>query len=121
MGRKHMEIKRYGGNGRMSKGVAYNGVLYLCGQTGNPEHDIKMQAAEILQRIEELLTEYGSDKSLLLTAQIFLADIRLFDAFNQVWDGWVVPGCEPARFCVEARAASACKNVEVVVSAALRD
>jgi len=115
-----MEIKRYGSNGRMSKGVVHNGVLYLCGQTGNPKDDITTQAEEILQRIEDLLAEYGSDKSLLLTAQIFLADIRLFDAFNAVWDKWVVPGCEPVRFCVEGKAASACKHVEVTVSAALK-
>ncbi len=116
-----MEIKRYGGTGRMSKAVAYNGVLYICGQTGDSKDDIKKQASDILERIEGLLKEYGSDKSLLLTAQVFLGDIRLFDEFNEVWDKWVIPGCEPTRFCVESRAASACKNAEVVVTAALKE
>lgn len=116
-----MEIKRYGGTGRMSKAVAYQGVLYLCGQTGNAEDDIRTQTRDILERIEGLLKEYGSDKRLLLTAQVFLGDIRLFDVFNEVWDSWVIPGCEPTRFCVEACAASACKQVEVVVTAALKE
>lgn len=116
-----MEIKRYGGNGRMSKAVAYNGVLYLCGQTGNNTDDVQTQTKDILKKIEGLLEVHGSDKSLLLTAQVFLSDIRLFNEFNEVWDQWVVLGCEPARFCVEARAASACKFVEVVVTAALKE
>lgn len=115
-----MSIQRFEGNGRLSKAVVCNGVLYLCGQTGDPAADIKSQTGEILLRIEKLLEQYGSDKNHLLTANIYLGDIRMFDAFNSVWDAWIENGHEPTRTCVEARAAAPGKLVEVTVSAALK-
>ena len=116
-----MSIQRFDGNGRMSKAVIHNGVLYLCGQTGTPGDDIKGQTKEILERIEKLLEKYGSNKNLLLVAEVYLSDMRLFDDFNSVWDTWIEKGNEPTRTCVEARASSPHKFVEVTVRAALKD
>ena len=114
-----MDIQRFDGNGRMSQGVLYNNVLYLSGQTGDPDKDIAGQTAEILAKIDLLLKKYGSGKSKLLTATIYLRDWTYFDSFNAVWDAWVEKGSEPARACIEAKACRAGKLVEVVVTAAV--
>ena len=77
------------------------------------------QMDNILNRIDELLGEVGSDKSKVLSATIWLADIRDYDAINKVWDAWLVKGAAPARACVEAKLADPKFTVEVGVIAAL--
>jgi enamine deaminase RidA (YjgF/YER057c/UK114 family) len=74
--------------------------------------------ADILARIDGLLAEAGSDKSKILTATIWLADMRDFDAINEKWDAWVPEGAAPARACVEAKLAFTKFTVEVGVIAA---
>jgi enamine deaminase RidA (YjgF/YER057c/UK114 family) len=76
------------------------------------------QTRDILKIIDELLAEAGTDKSKLLTAQIWLADIATFDEMNGVWDAWVAPGNPPVRACVEAKLARPQFTVEIMVSAA---
>ena len=58
------------------------------------------QAAQLLARYEQLLSENGSDKDHLIFATIYLSDLKLKDAFNAVWDEWITPGRAPARVCV---------------------
>lgn len=115
-----MEIKRYEGNGRMSKAVVHGDTLYLCGQTAREGGDVKDQTRIVLEKIEALLGAYGSDKRYLLTATIYLKDMKDFAAMNEVWDGWIEDGFEPARACVEASLASESLAVEIVVTAALK-
>ena len=76
------------------------------------------QTKDILKIIDGLLAEAGTDKSKLLTAQIWLADIATFDEMNGVWDAWVAPGNPPVRACVEAKLARPQFTVEIMVSAA---
>jgi len=115
-----MTIQRYEGNGRMSKAVVHNDIIYLCGQVGNTEGDIKEQTRETLEKVEKFLVQYGSDKDHILSAVIHLKDIGLFSEMNQVWDNWIQNGSEPARTCVEAKLASEKLLVEVTVIAALK-
>ncbi len=115
-----MSIQRYEGNGRMSKAVVHNGIIYLCGQVGNGEVDIKEQTRETLEKVESLLKQHGSDKNHMLSAVIHLKDIDLFSDMNEVWDHWIQDGAEPARTCVEARLASEKLLVEVTVIAAVK-
>ncbi len=112
-------IKRYEGTGRMSRVVEHDNTLYLCGQTHNdPESGIKLQTIEVLEKIERLLGEYGSDKSHILSVTIYLKDICMFDEMNEIWDKWMECGYEPARACVEAKMASDNILVEMSVIAA---
>ena len=104
---------------RMSRIVVHNDTVYLCGQVGEPGTPIKEQAAEMLSRVDTLLKEAKSSREHLLSATVYLSDIRYFEAFNEVWDAWVVPGHPPARACVEARMASPGVFCEVSVVAAL--
>lgn len=117
-----MEIKRYEGTGRMSRAVVHGDTIYLCGQTaGQAGGDIIAQTQGVLERVEELLEKYGSDKEHILSVTIYLKEIFLFEEMNSVWDSWVVPGCEPARACVETKLASDSLLVEMTVIAALKD
>jgi enamine deaminase RidA (YjgF/YER057c/UK114 family) len=76
------------------------------------------QTKQILTKIDGLLAEAGSDKSKLLSATVWLTDIRGFDEMNKVWDAWVSPGNTPARACVEAKLARSNLLVEIGIVAA---
>lgn len=115
-----MTVTRIGAGARMSEATICNGLVYLAGQIAedNPGAAIDVQMAEVLTRIDTLLAKAGSDKSLILSATIYLTDIRNFAEMNKVWDAWVVPGQTPARATVEAKLASSDFVVEVQVVAA---
>ncbi|MFZ6687110.1 RidA family protein [Undibacterium sp. SXout11W] len=114
-----MEIKRLHVDARLSEVAIYNGVVYLAGQIPeNTSNDIAGQTAEVLGHVDRLLQEAGSDKTRILSCQIFLSDISLISEMNKVWDDWVAPGNSPPRATVEARLASAEWLIEVVVTAA---
>lgn len=116
-----MEIKRYEGTGRMSRAVVHNGTIYLCGQTAGDAGDVKAQTAACLEKVEDLLSKYGSDKYHILSTTIYIKEINLFQEMNSVWDAWVEDGYEPARACVEAKMARENILVELSVVAALKE
>lgn len=104
---------------RMSEACVHAGVAYLAGQVPlTADADIEAQTREVLAEIDELLAKCGSDKTRILRAQVFLADIADFAGMNRAWDAWVVPGAAPARATVEARLANPAWKVEIVVTAA---
>jgi enamine deaminase RidA (YjgF/YER057c/UK114 family) len=114
-----MTIERHETGPRMSQCVVHNDVVYLAGQVdAATSPTASEQTKEILQRIDTLLEMAGTDKSKLLTASIWLSDIRYFSEMNEVWDAWVSPGNAPTRACVEARLASPAFLVEIRVTAA---
>ena len=113
-------IRRIQPGARLSAAVVYNNIVYISGQVPDTlGASVAVQTREILAKIDRLLAEAGSDKSRLLTANVWLADIATFDEMNKVWDGWVAPGNPPCRACVEAKLASPQYTVEIMVSAAL--
>ncbi len=113
-------IQRLEAGPRMSEATVHGGLVYLAGQV--PEDataDIAGQTRQVLEAIDALLAQAGSDRSRILRAQIYLADIADFAGMNAVWDRWVVPGQAPARATVEARLAQPDWKIEIVVTAAL--
>ncbi|MCH8168588.1 MAG: RidA family protein [Proteobacteria bacterium] len=116
-----MTIRRIDVGARMSQAVVHNNTVYTAGQVamGAPGGTIAEQTADILSRIDDLLAKAGSDKSKLISATIWLTDMRDFAEMNTVWDAWVSPGDTPGRACVEARLAAQQYNVEIGVIAAL--
>lgn len=115
-----MTIKRLHVGPRLSQAVICNGMVFLAGQVASDTtEDVSGQTRQVLAAIDRLLAEAGSDKSRLLSAQIFLADMADFPAMNKVWEAWVVPGQTPARATVEAAMASPKYLVEIVVTAAI--
>lgn len=113
------EIKRIECGPRMSEAVIHNGVVYLAGQVGNPGDSVTEQTREVLAQVERLLALAGSDKTRILTAQIWLADMADFAEMNAVWDAWVPQGHCPTRATGEAKLATSDYKVEVIVTAAL--
>jgi enamine deaminase RidA (YjgF/YER057c/UK114 family) len=113
------DIKRIEPGPRMSGAVIHNGVAYLAGQVGTPGASVTVQTQTVLAEIDRLLALAGTDKTRLLTAQIWLADIATFAEMNAVWDGWVAPGNTPARWTGEAKLAAPEYSVEIIVTAAV--
>jgi len=113
-------IQRYEVGPRMSELAVHNGVAYLAGQVPeDASQDIVGQTRQVLEAIDALLAQAGTDKTRILRAQIFLADIADFPGMNQAWDAWVAPGHTPPRATVEARLARPEWKVEIVVTAAV--
>ena len=113
-----MSIKRFKVGQRMSQGVSYGDTVYLAGQVADdPSQDVSGQTRQILTKIDGLLAEAGTDKSKLLSATIWITDMRTFDQMNKVWDTWVSPGNTPARATVEAKLARADLLIEIAVIA----
>lgn len=116
-----MEITRLHVGKRLSEVAIHNGTVYLAGQIADDTSaDIGGQMREVLGHVDRLLAEAGSDKSCILMAQIYIADMAQFPGMNEVWDSWVAAGHTPPRATVEAKLANPACLVEVVVTAALR-
>ncbi|TQK03289.1 RidA family protein [Herbaspirillum sp. SJZ107] len=114
-----MEIKRLHVGKRLSEITIHNGTVYLAGQIAeNTSQDIVGQTREVLGHVDRLLAEAGSDKTRILSTQIYIADMADFPGMNTVWDEWVVPGNTPPRATVEAKLANPACLVEVVIVAA---
>jgi enamine deaminase RidA (YjgF/YER057c/UK114 family) len=117
-----MPIKRYNVGPRMSGGVVNGNTVYLAGLTADDRTlDVKGQTAQILAKIDGLLKQAGTDKSRVLSANIWLTDIGTWSQMNEVWDKWVSPGNTPARATVEAKLAAPGLSVEIMVQAAMPD
>jgi enamine deaminase RidA (YjgF/YER057c/UK114 family) len=103
----------------MSEMALHGNTVYLAGQVAvNGPADVGGQMRAVLGAIDALLARAGSDKSKIVMAQIFLADLADFPAMNAVWDAWVVAGHAPPRATVQARLAKPEWKVEIVVTAA---
>jgi len=115
-----MSIDRLDSGSRMSRAVIHNNTAYFCGQVPADEsQDIREQTASTLAKIDALLAEVGSDRSRLLSATVYVRDMKDFAAMNEVWDAWITPGAAPARACVEARMARPSLLVEISAIAAI--
>ncbi|WP_395173862.1 RidA family protein [Roseibium alexandrii] len=112
------DIKRLNVGPRMSQAVVHGGLVWLAGQVGDPGESVADQTTVILQKIEKLLADAGSDKSRLLQATIWLASMDDFAEMNEIWDAWVDPANPPARACGESKLATPEYTVEIIVVAA---
>ncbi|UZK68799.1 RidA family protein [Sphingomonas sp. S1-29] len=114
-----MAIMRIENGPRMSQAVVHGGIVYLAGQIGAPGEDAGTQTRAVLQSIDHLLAQAGTDRAHILQATIWLADMADFEAMNAVWDEWVDTKNAPARATGEVRLATPAYKVEIVVTAAL--
>jgi enamine deaminase RidA (YjgF/YER057c/UK114 family) len=113
-------IRRIGAGARMSKAVVRGNAIYTAGQVADKTKggSVADQTREVLDLIDELLAEAGSDKSRILSATIYLSDISTFAEMNSVWDVWVDKVNPPARATVEAKLVTPDYKVEIAVIAA---
>jgi len=114
-----MTIQRFEPNPILSNAVVHGDTVYLAGIVADDATaDVKGQTQQILKRIDALLATCGSDKTKLLSAQIWLTDIGNRPAMNEVWSAWVDPAQLPVRACVESKLADPRLLVEIMVVAA---
>jgi len=113
-----MSIQRHGTTPRYSDSTVHAGTVYLVEVPPNPQADIRTQTRELLENVEHLLTQAGSDKGHMLLVTIYLRTMDDYAAMNEIWDNWLLPETAPARACVGARLAHPDYKVEMVVIAA---
>jgi enamine deaminase RidA (YjgF/YER057c/UK114 family) len=98
----------------LSRAVVANGFVFLAGLTArNKEGDVRRQTSDILEQIETLLKEAGSNKSKLVSANVWLTDVADFDEMNLAWEAWIDPRNPPARATVQAQLAGSGSLVEI--------
>jgi enamine deaminase RidA (YjgF/YER057c/UK114 family) len=114
-----MTIRRIEPGTRMSAAVVHGDTVYLAGQVGTAGDDVTTQTVTALAEVDRLLALAGTDKSKILNATIWLADIADFGKMNAVWDAWVDPANPPARATGESKLATPDYLVEVIVIAAV--
>jgi enamine deaminase RidA (YjgF/YER057c/UK114 family) len=113
-----MTITRIDAGPRMSQAVIHGDTVYLAGQVGAPGESVTAQTKAVLAQIEGLLARTGSDKSKLLSATIWLADMADFGEMNAVWDAWIGGQDAPTRATGEAKLATPEYKVEIIITAA---
>lgn len=113
-------IQRFDTGPRMCEMTTHNGVAYLSGQVAKDTSvGIEGQTEQVLRAIDDLLKLAATDKTNILRAEIFLADMSDFSSMNEVWERWVPQGATPARATVQARLAKSTWKIEIVVTAAI--
>lgn len=113
------DIKRLETGPRMSQAVIANGFVFLAGQVGEPGTSVTDQTRAVLSQIDALLAQAGTDKTRIVSAQIWMADMADFAEMNAVWDAWVPQGHTPARATGESALATPDYKVEIIVTAVL--
>ncbi|HEV2555674.1 MAG TPA: RidA family protein [Bosea sp. (in: a-proteobacteria)] len=115
-----MTIDRIGVTQRWCDAAIFNGIVFLAGHVAEKTEGRSLgeQTTEVLALLEETLEAAGSDKSRILSVQIFLTDISKIAEMNEVWDAWVPKGTAPARATVEAKLASPGHDIEITAVAA---
>jgi enamine deaminase RidA (YjgF/YER057c/UK114 family) len=112
------DIKRIEVSARMSQAVVANGFVFLAGQVApDPSTGVEDQTRQVLGEIDRLLAIAGSNKSRILTATIYLADVSTFAEMNRAWEAWVAADGKPARATVEAKMVAPEYKVEIQVTA----
>ena len=114
-----MSIERHDSGPRMSQVVVHGNTVYLAGVVArnNSGKSMTEQTKEVLASIDGYLAKAGSDKTKILSANIWITDMADFNEMNAVWDGWVSPGNTPARATVQAKLAAPGYKVEIMVVA----
>lgn len=111
-----MSIKRHPGGKLFSAAVQHNGIVYVAGQVADDlSLDVRGQTGQVLKKIDALLAASGTNKTKLLSANVWLTDIRNRDEMNAAWTAWTDPANLPARATVEAKLADPRMLVEIMV------
>ncbi len=114
-----MSVKRIQVGPRLSQAVVHGNTVYCAGVVAGDEPTTKAQTEAILKKIDGLLAAAGTSKSNLLSATVYLADMKTYDQMNAAWDAWVDPVNTPARATVETKLAQSKFLVEIMVTAAI--
>ena len=110
-------VERIGVGPHLSHVAVHDGIIHLSGVV-SPGTSVLEQTRNVLAGIDELLQSAGSDRSRILSATVWLTDMRHFDEMNGAWEQWLSPGQAPARVCIEAKLSLPDFSVAIAVTAA---
>jgi enamine deaminase RidA (YjgF/YER057c/UK114 family) len=114
-----MSIVRHEISGHLSKAVEHNGTVYVCGLTADDKSlGMKQQTEQVLAKIEGFLARGGTSKSKLLSATVYISDMKQKAAMNEAWMAWIDRKNPPTRACVAVELGTPDTLVEIVVTAA---
>lgn len=103
----------------LSQAVVHGGTVYLCGLTATDRSlDVAGQTREVLAKIDDRLAKCGTDKSQIVAATIYLTEIGLKPAMNEVWKDWLGGLERPTRTCLGGVELEKDVVVEITVTAA---
>jgi len=113
------DIARHNPDRKLSDAVEYNGLIYLAGQVAeNLNLGMKEQTEDVLRQIDSLLAKCGSHKSRILTATVYVNDMKSKPQMDEAWLAWVDQKNPPARATVEVQLGSPDTLVEIMCTAA---
>lgn len=113
-----MTIERIKPGARMSEAVIFGDMVFLSGQVANNlDADITVQTQETLDKIDKIMADLGGSKADIISAQIWLSDMKYFDGMNKVWEQWVEEGTAPVRATCGAALATPDIKVEIIIIA----
>ena len=113
------KIVRYQPGPVLSRAVEYGNLVFVAGTTADDKSaSCKAQTEETLKKIDVALAAAATDKTRLLSASVWLTDIREKEQMDAAWKAWVDPDNKPVRACVEAALATPDTRVEIMVVAA---
>ena len=114
-----MPITRHEPSKIYSKVVEANGFVFTAGIVADDiKQDVKGQTQQVLAEIDRVLKVAGTDKSKVVSATIWVTDIRNRDAMNEAWNAWTGGENLPGRACIQAALADPRMLVEIAVVAA---
>lgn len=98
--------------------VVAGSLVFVSGQVPTTlDAPVAQQTAEVLSKLDAMLSRAGSNKANLLTATVYLRDFRDYPEMNAAWDQWVDAQQPPARDCFKVELANPGWKVEIVATA----
>jgi enamine deaminase RidA (YjgF/YER057c/UK114 family) len=94
------------------------GTTWALATARDKEAGVEAQTADILALIDGYLEKAGTDRSRLLRAEVFMADLSQKAAMDAAWTRWIPEGCGPVRSAVQTPMPPG-DLVEIIVTAAL--
>ena len=114
-----MTIKRHPSGKLFSAAVEHGGLVYVAGQVADDlAQGVRGQTEQVLKKIDAILVAAGTSKSKILSANVWVTDIRNRDEMNSAWTAWADSANLPARATVEAKLADPRMLVEIMVTCA---
>ena len=112
-------IKRHHPGASLSRLVEFGNLVFVAGTTAdNRAASCKAQTEEVLKKIDKLLDEGGTNKSRILWANVWIADMAEKGEMDAGWQAWVDPNNKPARATVESGLGTPDTRVEIMMIAA---
>ena len=85
-----------------NKSAGYKDLVWTVATASDENLDLAGQTSQTLSVIESNLAELGSDKTRIVSAQVYIANINDKPVMDKVWNEWIGSNPEnwPQRACL---------------------